>query len=126
MVERVVQSGLDDARKFLLLHIIETYFVLAGAQRDKFDRALLQERYREVRKMQMTWMEKIEKKSRKEGRAEGLREGKREALLRQLETKFGPLPEEVASQVRAVESIEELDACLDRVLVAASLDDMGL
>jgi len=129
MVERVVQSGLDDARKFLLLHIIETYFVLAGVQRDEFDRALLQERYREVRKMQMTWMEKIEKKSRKEGREEGLKEGllegKRETLRRQLETKFGPLPEEMISRVRAVQSLEELDAYLDRVLVAASLDDMG-
>jgi hypothetical protein len=126
MVERVVQSGLDDARKFLLLHIIETYFVLAGAQREKYDRALSQERYREVRKMQMTWMEKIEKKSRKEGREEGLREGKREALLRQLEIKFGPLPEEMISRVRAVHSIQELDSYLDRVLAAASLDDMGL
>jgi predicted transposase YdaD len=130
MVERVVQSGLDDARKFLLLHIIETYFVLAGVQRDEFDRALLQERYREVRKMQMTWMEKIEKKSRKEGREEGLKEGllegKRETLRRQLETKFGPLPEEMISRVRAVQSLPELDNYLDRVLVAASLEDMGL
>ena len=121
MVERVVQSGLDDARKFLLLHIIETYFVLAGVQRDEFDRALLQERYREVRKMQMTWMEKIEKKSRKEGREEGLKEGllegKRETLRRQLETKFGPLPEEMISRVRAVQSLPELDSYLDRVLV---------
>lgn len=105
---------------------IDTYFVLAGAQREKLDRALSQKRYREVRKMQMTWAEKIEKKSRKEGREEGLKEGKREALLRQLETKFGPLSEEMISRVRAVQSLEELDACLDRVLVATSLDDMGL
>jgi predicted transposase YdaD len=122
----VAQSGLDDARKFLLLHIIETYFVLAGAQRDEFDRALLQERYREVRKMQMTWVEKIEKKGRKEGREEGMLEGRREALLRLLTTKFGPLPEEMISRVRAVQSLPELDSYLDRVLVAASLEDMGL
>ena len=76
--------------------------------------------------MQMTWAEKIEKKGREEGLKEGLLEGKREALLRQLETKFGPLSEEMISRVRAVQSLEELDACLDRVLVAASLDDMGL
>ena len=80
--------------------------------------------------MQMTWAEKVEKKGRKEGHEEGLKEGllegKREALLRQLETKFGPLPEEMISRVRAVQSLPELDSYLDRVLVAASLEDMGL
>jgi len=104
--------------------------VLAGAQGEKYDRALSQERYREVRTMQMTWMEKIERKGRKEGRKEGreegLLEGKREALLRLLRTKFGPLPEEMTSRVRAVQSLQELDVYLERVLVAASLDDMGL
>ncbi len=76
--------------------------------------------------MQMTWAEKIENQGREEGLKEGLLEGKREALLRQLETKFGPLTEETISRVRAVQSVQELDSYLDRVLVAASLDDMGL
>ncbi len=125
-LERVTRSGLDDARKFLLLHIIDTYFVLAGAESAKLERALSQERYREVRKMQMTWAEKFEKKGRKEGREEGMLEGKRGALLRLLAAKFGPLPEEMISRVRAVGSVQELDSYLDRVLVAASLDDMGL
>ena len=130
MMEQVVQSDLDEARKFLLLHIIDTYFVLAGAQSEKLDRALSQERYREVRKIQMTWAEKIEKKGRKEGRKEGreegMLEGKRGALLRLLAAKFGPLPEEMISRVRAVQSLQELDAYLDRVLLAASLEEMGL
>jgi hypothetical protein len=53
-------------------------------------------------------------------------EGRREALLRQLTTKFGPLPEEITSKVRAIQSLSELDLHLDRVLVATSLRDMGL
>ena len=126
MMERVALSGLDDARKFLLLNLIETYFKLASDERQEFEGLLSRERYREVRKMQMTWAEKIEKKGREEGLKEGLLEGKREALLRQLETKFGPLPEEMISRVRAVQSLPELDSYLDRVLVAASLEDMGL
>jgi len=126
MTERLNRSGLDEARKLLLLHIINTYFVIAGAEGEKIERALSQERYREVRKMQMTWAEKVEKKGRKEGREEGMLEGRREALLRLLTTKFGPLPEEMISRVRAVQSLPELDSYLDRVLVAASLEDMGL
>lgn len=126
MMERVILSELDEARKFLLLSIIEKYFELAGAEREKLDRVLSQERYREVRNMRLSWAEKIEEKGRKEGKKEGLLEGKRETLLRLLKTKFGPLPEEMISRVRAVPSVRELDAYLDRVLVAASLEDMGL
>jgi len=66
------------------------------------------------------------KEGRQEGRKEGLVEGKQEALLRQLKTKFGPLPEETISRVRAVQSLRELDRYLDRVLVASSLADMGV
>ncbi len=134
MTERLNRSGLDEARKGLLLHIINTYIVVGRTEEKKLERALSKERYRGVRKMQMTWAEKVEKKGRKEGREEGriegilegMLEGKREALLRQLTTKFGPLPEEIASKVRAVQSLQDLDLYLDRVLVAASLEDMNI
>ncbi len=130
MTERLNRSGLDEARKLLLLHIINTYLVVAGAEEQKLERALSQERYREVRKMQMTWAEKVENKGRKEGREEGriegMLEGKREALLRLLTAKFGPLPDDTASQVRACQSLPELDRYLDQVLVAGSLAEMKL
>jgi len=84
--------------------------------------------------MQLTWAEEMMakgrkeglKKGRQEGQHEGLLEGKRDTLLRQLTTKFGPLPEETASRVRAIESLKQIDLYLDRVLVASSLADMGL
>ena len=47
-------------------------------------------------------------------------QGKKDALLRQLTTKFGPLPE-TASRVRAIESPKKLERYLDRVIVAARL-----
>ena len=130
MMERVEQSGLDEARKLLLMTIIETYFELAEDEKPKFERLLSQERYREVKKMQLTWVDKMKEEGRKEGRQEGRqegqREGKREALLQLLTSKFGPLPEKTASRVRAIESLEQVDRYLDRVLVASSLADMGL
>jgi predicted transposase YdaD len=134
MMERVEQSGLDEARKFLLQTLIETYFELAEDERPKFESLLSRERYREVKKMQLTWVDKMKEEGRKEGlqkgRQEGQREGhlegKREALLQLLTSKFGPLPEKTASRVRAIESLEQVDRNLDRVLVASSLADMGL
>ncbi len=118
MRERVVQSGLDKARKFLLLNLINAYFVPTAAERRKFERRLSEKRYREVKKMQMSWGEKIELKGRKEG--------KKDTLLRLLATKFGPLPEKTVSRIRTIESLPQLDRYLDRVLVAGSLAEMKL
>ena len=56
----------------------------------------------------------------------GLLEGKREALLRCLAVKFGALPDRTTSHVRAIESVDELHALLERVVVVASLEEMGL
>ncbi len=61
-----------------------------------------------------------------QGREAGLLEGKREALLRQLGAKFGPLPEGATTGVESIESVSELDDCLERILTARSLQEMGL
>ena len=52
--------------------------------------------------------------------------GKRETLLHQITQKFGPLSENVKRQVEAYESVDELDAYLDRILTVTSLEEMGL
>ncbi len=69
---------------------------------------------------------KGEKKGLTDGRREGEREGKRETLLRQLTKKFGSLSEDVTTRVRSLESVDELDVYLDRVLMATSLEEMEL
>jgi hypothetical protein len=122
MRERVALSALNDARKVLLLNLIETYFVLTTAERKKMERKLSKKRYREVKKMQLTWLEKVESK----GRREGVLEGKQDALLRQLTAKFGPVPARTVSRVRAIHSLKELDRYLDRVLEARSFAEIGL
>ena len=67
---------------------------------------------------------------REEGREEGLRvgvmEGKRQTLFVLMERKFGPLPEGAASRVRSIESVDELDRLLDRILMAENLGEMKL
>ena len=64
---------------------------LAGDERQKFERLLSRERYRKVKKMQLTWADKMKE--------EGRKEGKKDALLQLLTSKFGPLPEKTASRV---------------------------
>ncbi|NBC32431.1 MAG: transposase [Alphaproteobacteria bacterium] len=56
-----------------------------------------------------------------EGRVEGLEEGRARALLRLLERRFGPLPEDQRARVLTAGS-DTLDLWLDRVLDAPTLD----
>ena len=67
-------------------------------------------------------MREWSKKNRQEGRVEGVRE----VLLRQLERRFGPLPEEKRNSVEAITSRARLNRLADRILTARSLDEMGL
>ena len=43
-----------------------------------------------------------------------------------MEAKFGELTEEVKLRVEAVESADELDTYLERILTARSIEEMGL
>jgi hypothetical protein len=62
-----------------------------------------------------------EAKGRVEGEAKGRVEGEAKALVKLLTAKFGGVPESVHSRIRAA-SVEELDAWIERVLTAPTLD----
>ena len=51
--------------------------------------------------------------------------GQLHAVFRQLEKRFGPLPEGVRQQVESL-SQSELDALIDALLTAGSLRELGL
>ena len=64
-----------------------------------------------------------EDRGRKAGRDEGLRAGACNALLKLLRTRFGALPDAAAARIQAADT-SQLDLWIDRVLTAASLDDV--
>jgi predicted transposase YdaD len=88
--------------------------------------------------MEMNWVDRLETKylnaGRREGRKEGRREGReqgrlegvRQLLLRQMALRFGPLPEAIRAQVEAVSSLTLLNRLAEKVVVAQSLEEMGL
>ncbi len=59
----------------------------------------------------------------KTGRDEGLTVGACNALLKLLRARFGALPEAAASRIEAADAAQ-LDVWIDRVLTAASLDEV--
>jgi predicted transposase/invertase (TIGR01784 family) len=126
MMQYVVKRKLDGARERLLLNLIKTYFKLKPEEVESFHQVLSKPEYREVQEMELTWEEEVLEKGREQGRLSGLIEGKRETLKHQLTKKFGSLPENTVFRIEALDSLEELDTYLDRVLTAETLQDMGL
>lgn len=95
------------------------------------------------------WRNKVEKAAKEKGLREGLREGRREGrqegrekgrqegreevlertrriLLRQMKQRFGRVPRPVRTQVQAISSLDQLERLADKILVAGSLEEMGL
>ncbi len=118
MLRRVLESELDDALKYVLVNVIETYFRLSGEEVERFRRLISGKEYRKMQEVELTYFDELELKGRLEG--------KRETLLRQLTAKFGPVPEDTVAKIAAVSLASELDTYLDRVLTASSLEEIGV
>ena len=126
MMQQIVTSELDEAKQFLLVNIIETYFELSDAQSERYRQLIARKEYRKVQDVDLTWMDKLLREGEEKGVKAGVLKGKRETLLRLLAQKYGSLPERVTARVEVMDSKEELDACLERILMVNSLEEMGL
>lgn len=129
--------GLDDLRRFLLAHCVETYLELQGRDAEQFEVLWSREPDREARTMFMTWSERMEAKGWQRGLEEGIEQGLekgreqgidqiRHILLRQLSLRFGPLSARVRQRVNAIRSVDRLTRIAEQVLVARSLDEIDL
>lgn len=124
----------DEARRSLLINIIETYLTLDAEEEAEFRRLVAQPEFEEVKQMITVYEQRgIEQgivqgveQGIAQGVGQGIVRGKRDTLLRQLRRKFGELPESLVARVEAVETEVELDTLLDQVLTAASPNEMRL
>jgi hypothetical protein len=69
------------------------------------------------------WEAEFRQAGRQEGRQEGLQEGEATLLLRQLQKRFGELPDSVRARLRSA-SPDRLEHWGERLLDAASLNDL--
>jgi hypothetical protein len=69
------------------------------------------------------WEQEFMQRGRQEGRQEGRKEGEATVLLHLLRKRFGELPEQVGARLRGA-SLEQLDSWLERLLAAASLEEV--
>ena len=61
---------------------------------------------------------------RDEGRAEGIAEGRAQTLLRLMEKRFGSIPEAARRRIGVAATPAQLDAWLDALLGAQSVDEV--
>ncbi len=116
MLTRVSQSALDDARKALLVNVIESYFRLTATEAVRYEQLIPGKENRNMEDTELSalsWASEIELKA------------KSDLLLKQLTKKFGPLPDGTAEKVHAIE-YEEIDSYCERFVTASSLEEMGL
>ena len=113
----------------MLVNCVETYLQLSGRDAAEYERLAGETENKEAIAMEMTWADKMVHKGRIQGRAEVRAEAVenlRGIVLRQLEQRFGPLPERVRRRIERLRTPGSLRRIAERVLVANSLRDLGL
>ncbi len=125
---------LDEARRFLLANLVQTYVELDDSMVAEYESLLRGPENQEVREMAMTWAEKHEAKGLQKGRLEGRREGRQEGrqegrlegmqelVIQLLAERFGSPVEELRRRIAAVTSTQELK----RLAEVESAEELGL
>ncbi len=132
--QRLARTQLDDARRSLLVNVIDRYLKLNQEEEAEITLLVEDSDLQEVKEMLTAYEERGLKKGIERGIAQGIEQGitqgilrgKRETLLRLLRHRFNDLPEEVVTRIEQIEEAGELDALADKVLDARALEDMGL
>jgi hypothetical protein len=112
-LKRIVLSGENDRRRYLLRECLEAYSNLDTAQKEQYQALLNTPSYQEVKTTMMTTYE------------QGMLAGRREMVLVQLEAKFGLLSPTVRQRVEALDP-EELRQLIRNLLKAQSLKELRL
>ena len=117
----------DEDRRSVMVEAAETGLVLTGSDEEEF-RRLSEDSpdYMEVRSLLTRYHRRGREEGLQEGLQKGFHRGKEETLIRQLQFKFGAIPEETTERIRAIDQEDLLDRCLERVLVAGTLEEVGL
>jgi len=137
---RIAEARMPDPQRILLFDFVEAYLELTPSEAAEY-KILSGRNRRRTRAMWMTWSERLkeegkreglklgEQKGRKLGEQKGREEGTRslqQILLRQLDQRFGPLPEGVHRQVEAINSLRRLTRLAEQVLVVGSIRELRL
>ena len=129
MVSGREDQGLEAAFVVCINEVIFRRLTPSGSKRPRISQLVEVPSMLEQRIIRWTqdWERQGWKKGRKEGlregRKKGLREGEAEVVLRQMESKHGPLPARAMERVRSADA-EQLLVWAERILTAGSLNEI--
>lgn len=118
----VGRAAVNDAQRFLLANVVETYLKLDAQDEERFAAEIRRDTNKEVRDMVITWEDALAA-SKAEGIETGLLQGEAAVLRRQLKRRFTKLPPQVEERL-AQAGREELESWAERVLDAEQLEDV--
>jgi hypothetical protein len=135
----VAGSPVDDARRFLLVNAVETYLDLAGEDAVHYAEFVARQPLgQEIKKMELTWADRIEKKGVRRGMKAGLERGIEKGIARGkadgtrntlevlLVERFGMSTTEARRRLAAFDDIERLTEMVRLLARGASLAELGL
>ena len=136
-LRRIAAARLGDLDRVLLVNCVETYLQLEGRDAEELDALLARSPDEEIQVMRarkMSWAEQIFTEGQEtgveigvqKGVEQGVEQGVRQTLFRLLSRRFGPLSDGVKRRVDEIHSVERLNQMIDQILVARSLEEMGL
>jgi hypothetical protein len=121
-LQRISRAQVDDAGRFVLANVVNTYILLTKVEEERFA-AVAASGAKEVREMEITW-EGTLAAHRAEGKAEGKAEATREAILLALNRRLGPVPDEVVELLTSIADIKRLQSILEQAVSARSIDEI--
>ena len=129
----VARTPDNEALKYLATNTIETYLPLDENEEAEYRSLVKEDDYMEAWEVEQSWADRMEEKGRLKGFEQGLEKGiekgiekgTRRLIFRQLEARFGPLPERAVKALKRMRN-GALEALSLRILEADSLDELGL
>lgn len=131
IVRRLRDSGLDEARLFLLVNLVETYLVLDAAEEAALRARLRAEGGDDVEATELTWADRMRQEGIAQGREQGIAQGreqgvldtKREMTVNLLRARFGAVPTALEARLGAAD-MATLDALFERAATVSSAAEM--
>ena len=152
-LQRIASASMSERERYLLINCVETYLPLKGRDAEEYASLADAQRTPEIQTMQMTWADKIEARGMSKGRREGLKLGLkrglekglekgvekgreqgsqagverlRQTVVRLLGQRFGKIPGPLHQRLNVIQTVDELSAIVDRILVVRSVEELEL
>jgi len=117
-LQQAVRSPVDDARRMLLVYIVDSYLKLSDTETEEFERIIHREELTDVTELLTSWEQR--------GIERGDLRGKREMVLDLARHRFGEAPDALMHAILESNSTEHLSRLLRLVADASCPEDLEL